>query len=401
MPRRHQFRHGDWESAALRLDEILCAHSGEDAFDEALKLLVAKLAHEGEAGETGFLAQHRDRKAVVEVNRLLRAAQARWRGILPPGVTTRLTGPDLERCASVLDHVRLLADDMVGLDAIFEFMVAKAAKGQKGQYFTPRHVIAEVVAMVRPTAGERVVDPACGSGGFLRHAWLQEPKCQAWGFDQDPRALAVARVMLAASGQPLARVKRVDSLRRPQSRQRSGAGPVIEDCMASQQPSFRGFDVVLTNPPFAGDVGREYADGYELAHGHRVERDVLFLERCVELLKPNGRLAIVLPHNKVGAEGWAYLRAWLLERVAVVAVLGLGRNTFMPHTSQKACVVIGCKRPRPTRDFRNDEILFFISERDGKDPRGRLLTTAGVIDHDLAQATPLVRRRFELLQGGA
>ena len=403
MTRRHGFRHGDWESAALRLDEIICAHSGEDAFEEALKLLVAKLAHERDGARAAFLARQRDDRAVCEVNRLLRAAGERWRGILEPGATTCLSGPELVRCASVLNRVRLLADDLVGLDAIFEFMVTRAAKGQKGQYFTPRHVIAEVVAMVKPTPGERVVDPACGSGGFLRHALLQEPRCSVWGFDQDPRALRVARVMLAASDQETARVMRVDSLRRPERRRRPKAAAVLEDLMRTQEPSFRGFDVVLTNPPFAGDVGSDYADAYELARGHRVERDVLFLERCVELLKPHGRLAIVLPHNKVGAEQWAYLRSWLLERVAVVAVLGLGRNTFRPHTSQKACVVIGCKRPKPTSPHPEEEILFFISERDGRDHRGRLaLTPDGqAIDHDLAQATPLVRRRFELLQGGA
>jgi type I restriction enzyme M protein len=399
MTRRHEFRHGNWESAALRLDEIICAHSGEDPFEEALKLLVAKLVHEKDAAQTAFLGRHRDEKAVCEINRLLQAAGKRWRGILEPGATTRLNGPELVRCASVLNRVRLLADDLVGLDAIFEFMVTRAAKGQKGQYFTPRHVIAEVVAMVGLTPGERVVDPACGSGGFLRHALLQEPRCSVWGFDQDPRALRVARVMLAASDQKTARVMRVDSLRRPESRRRSS--PVLEDLMRAQEPRFRGFDVVLTNPPFAGDVGSDYADAYELARGHRVERDVLFLERCVELLKPQGRLAIVLPHNKVGAEQWAYLRSWLLERVAVVAVLGLGRNTFRPHTSQKACVVIGSKRPKPTRQFRDEEILLFISERDGKDHRGHLVHTpdGAAIDHDLAQATPLVRRRFQLLQG--
>jgi type I restriction enzyme M protein len=83
-----------------------------------------------------------------------------------------------------------------------------------------------------------------------------------------------------------------------------------------------------------------------------------------------------------------------------VAVLGLGRNTFRPHTSQKACVVIGCKRLQPTRHYRDEEILFFISERDGKDQLGRLAFAPDkqVVDHDLAQATPLVRRRFELLR---
>jgi len=85
MTRRHRFRHGDWESAALRLDEIICAHSGEDPFEEALKLLVAKLMHETDAARPVFLARHRDDAAVGEVNRLLQAAAEKWRGILEPG----------------------------------------------------------------------------------------------------------------------------------------------------------------------------------------------------------------------------------------------------------------------------------------------------------------------------
>jgi type I restriction enzyme M protein len=397
MTKRHTLRHGDWESAAMRLDEIICAHSGEDPFEEALKLLVAKLVHEVDSVEEAFLLN--SEAAITQVNRLLDGASRRWQGIVEPQTSTRLSGPELMRCASVLKDLRLLGDDLVGLDAIFEFMVTRAAKGQKGQYFTPRHVVAEVVAMVRPKLGERVADPACGSGGFLRHALLQAPHCSVWGFDQDGRALRVARVMLAASGQSTATVMRCDSLRRPPF----GAEPLLEDLVRQQAPEFQGFDVVLTNPPFAGDVGSEYAQAYEVARGHRVERDVLFLERCVEILRPGGRLAIVLPHNKVGGERWAYLRAWLLERVAVVAVLGLGRNTFQPHTSQKACVVMGCKRAQPTRQYGNEEILFFINERDGKDQRGRLVTRGEGegIEHDLAEATPLVRGRFDLLQGRA
>jgi len=157
---------------------------------------------------------------------------------------------------------------------------------------------------------------------------------------------------------------------------------------------------VLTNPPFAGDVGDAYGEHYELARGRRVERDVLFIERCVSLLRPGGRFAIVLPHNKVGGDAWAFVRAWLLERTQVVAVLGLGRNTFQPHTSQKACVVIGQKRARPValEAARDEEIVFFLGERDGKDHRGRVVRGAdGAVDHDLAEAVPLVRARFAAL----
>jgi len=388
LAKRHTFFPHDWQTIAVRLDEIISAHSGEDAFEEALKLLVAKLAYErgGEPGR-GFLADH-DR-ALDEGNRLLQ--QAARQGLIEPGAILRLRPPEIVRCAAVLGSVHLLAQDLVGLDAMFEFMVNKAAKGQKGQYFTPRYVVADVVRMLDPGARHLVADPACGSGGFLRHALLHAPRCFVWGFDQDARAVRVARVMLAASGQPASRIMLADSLALP------GKADVlaIEDLMRAHDASFRGFDMILTNPPFAGDVGTTV--GYELARGRHVERDVLFIERCVGLLRPGGRLAMILPHNKLGGKAWAHLRKWLLARVRVVAVLGLGRNTFQPHTSQKACVLVGQKRVRPTVLAPDEEILFFISERDGKDTRGHICygPDGKTVVHDLAEAVSLVRDRFK------
>jgi type I restriction enzyme M protein len=168
LAKRHEFRPGDWQSVAVRLDEIISAASGEDAFEEAFKLLVAKLAHERGGFDQGFLDD--EARALDQGNRLL--AEAAAHGLIEPGSRMRLRAPELSRCAAVLGSVRLLSQDLVGLDAIFEFMVNKAAKGQKGQYFTPRHVVAEVVQMLQPSARQWVADPACGSGGFLRHALL-------------------------------------------------------------------------------------------------------------------------------------------------------------------------------------------------------------------------------------
>jgi type I restriction enzyme M protein len=390
MARRHELRAGEWESAATRLDEIISAHSGEDPFDEALKLLVAKLAYEASgAASEPFLQE--DEAPQETVDRWLADALSRWPGVLGGAQRTRLHAAELRRCGAVLAQCSLLDGELVGLDAIFEYIVGKAAKGQKGQFFTPRFVIHEVVQMLEPRAGERVVDPACGSGGFLRHAARLAPEADVWGFDQDARAVLVAQVMLAASGREARQVIRADSLRRPSE----AAAPVIEHLVRERAPAFDGFDVVLTNPPFAGDVGREYSAQYELAGRGRAERDVLFVERCLELLRPGGRFAIVLPFNKVGGEAYAHVREWLLQRAQVLAVVGLGRNTFQPHTSQKACVVIGQKRAALSTAFQDERITFFVSERDGKDARGRLrLDADGRSLHDLAEATPRVRERL-------
>ncbi|HUQ04814.1 MAG TPA: N-6 DNA methylase [Kofleriaceae bacterium] len=390
MAKRHVHRAGDWSSVAVRLDEIISAHTGQDPFEEALTLLVARLAYERGGRRGAFINDARG--AVTRVDGLVAAAAKRWPGILgtgEPDRRTHLSGAELVRCAAVLDDVSLLADDLVGLDAIFEHITTRVAKGAKGQFFTPRHVIRAIVAMLAPAAGEHIVDPACGSAGFLTHALAACPAAHVHGFDLDPRAVRVARVMLHGRG--LATI--ADSLGTG-----SGVASTLDRSRISPQRQST-FDLVLTNPPFAGDVGDAYRDRYELARaGRRVERDVLFIERCIELLRPGGRFAIVLPHNKVGGDAWAFVRAWLLERAQVAAVIGLGRNTFQPHTSIKACVVIGVKRARPVSlaAARVEDILFFLSERAGKDVRGRLVRRAdGAVDHDLDEAVPLVRRALE------
>ncbi len=397
MPRRLHSRPADWPQVAARLDELIGAHSGEDAFEEGLKLLVAKWAQESgwdeKASPNGAVGGDDDVSDPVErTDRRLDAARRRWPGVLAPDARTRLDAPTLRRCEAVLDHLPLLDAELFGLDAAFEILVNRAAKGQKGQFFTPRPIVSELVRMLAPRVGERVVDPACGSGGFLRHALAESPDCEVFGFDQDPRAERVARIMMAASGRDPDRIQRLDSLRR---------GPGVEiDTLEDRHARVSGrpfapFDVVLTNPPFAGDVGDTYRATYQLAQLGRAERDVLFVERCLELLRPGGRYAIVLPQNKVGGAAWAHVRRYLLERSHVVAVLGLARHTFQPHTAQKTSVVVGVKRAEKTAVAGDDEVLFFICDRAGKDARGRLtLDAAGRTDCDLHEATPRVRARL-------
>ncbi|HVJ91921.1 MAG TPA: N-6 DNA methylase, partial [Labilithrix sp.] len=155
-------------------------------------------------------------------------------------------------------------------------------------------------------------------------------------------------------------------------------------------------DVVATNPPFAG---RAPAAGFEVATLLRSpERDVLFLERALELLRPGGRLGIVLPYNKASGEAFAVVRRWLVERARVLAIVGLPRETFLPHTSQRTFVLFAQKRSRvrATRSARSDErTMFVISERAGKDAGGEPILREGRLDHDLddvaAELRPFLR----------
>ena len=103
-------------------------------------------------------------------------------------------------------------------------------------------------------------------------------------------------------------------------------------------------------------------------------------------------MGIVLPHNKFGGMNWSYLREWLIRHVRIVAVVGLDRNAFLPHTHQKTSVLFGIKRRRPVRQPEAEPILFAISESSGKDSSGRILEREGTdpeqtawerADHDL------------------
>ena len=382
MAKRHHMVAGEWESVFGRLQELVLAGSGEDDLREILKLVVAKLLAE-QRGDGAFAASATPAGTADRVNRLIAAAAERWPGVLPGEPRSLLADEHLHVCVEALAGQALLDASIEALDNAFEFLVSRTAKGAKGQFFTPRHVADACVRIVKPRAGERVADPACGSAGFLLHAFRHVGAAGAgdlWGFDFDQRAVDVGRALMLLGGDGRSHVVRANSLSRPG----------IEELAGAAAP----FDVIVTNPPFAGEVREpDLLAAYELAGGAgRTERDILFLERSVELLRPGGRLAIVLPHNKFAGAPHAAAREWLLRRMRVVCVLGLGRHTFQPHTGQKTSVLFAERRERVLDAPPAEDILFLVSERDGKDARGRIVPRDGVLpgaplweraDHDL------------------
>jgi type I restriction enzyme M protein len=408
MPQRHTLLPGDLQSIFGRLEELVLANSGEDEFEEIFKLLVAKLFAEKSADDSiRFGAHESPAETAIAIDKLIAAAANRWKGIVPGDPRSKLTPEHLAICVEAIESESLLDASLEVLDGAFEYLVGRSAKGSKGQYFTPRQVIDCCVRIMSPTADELVVDPACGSAGFLVHTLLHvqggdsglDTNAYAgkhlWGFDFDQRAAQVAKAMMLVAGDGHSNLYRVNSLLTPAVNRslldgddRHDPQLGIEDVVRTRISRFKGFDVVLTNPPFAGEIREgSLLENYELnRRGRRIERDTVFLERCIQLLRPGGRLGIVLPHNKFGGSSWAYLRQWLLRQVRVVAVLGLARNTFLPHTHQKADVLFGIKRERPRQPSDDESILFMLSERSGKDSTGRVVEKRGSLSTDPAWA---------------
>ncbi len=406
MPKRLANHVGSLESLFLRLEELVLASSGEDEFEEIFKLVIAKLWDEtsGSGRAPRFRRHASSADTHAAITKLLAEADRGWPGVLETR-TPALAKEHLAICVDALAPHRIADEGLEVIDGLFEFLVAKGSKGAKGQYFTPRYVAEFCVRMLDPAPTETILDPACGSGGFLvqalnyvtttneldRSARQRFCESKLFGFDVDARAVRIAKVLLALAGGN-AHVTRLNSLRRKNGRNADGLPSArIEDVMRRAKIG-EGFDLILTNPPFAGDVrDRETLDAYEVARGApNVERDVLFIERCVELLRPGGRMAIVLPHNKLAATSQGRVRRWLLGRARVLGVVGLGRHTFLPHTHQKAGVIFLRRESVRVEDDYN--IFFSVSQKDGKNSKGQPIVRDAValdawtrVDHDLAE----------------
>ncbi|CAG0955391.1 putative type I restriction enzymeP M protein [Methanosarcinales archaeon] len=376
------------------LEELVLADSGKDEFNEIFKLIFAKIWDEKEALENRPSKVVEFRKALDpeitydRINNLFHKACEEWPGIFKPGDDIELAKRHLQVCVGPIEGVRLMGSNLRIMDDAFEYLLPTEAKKKKGQFFTPRHVVEMCVRMLNPTRKEYVMDPSCGSGGFLLHAmdWcypaidneqreLRKHKYAAkylWGIDFETRAAKTSRALMLIAGDGHTNIFGPDvSSLDPKTWYETGSGqllmnglrqakltakkipesePLNDDDKAWEYFDELKFDVILANPPFAGEMkDRKMLAHYELAKPAlkragddkqpKEERDVLFIERILKMLKPGGRAAIVLPQGKFNNSSLAFIREWILRKARLLAVVGLHPNTFKPHTGTKTSVL--------------------------------------------------------------
>nr|WP_239067877.1 N-6 DNA methylase [Actinomadura bangladeshensis] len=414
----------DLRGLVERLEHDALSNAGVAAFDELLKLFFAKLYDEiRPKKDMGKPCQFRvsvsdDRELYRRINGLFQEAKSKPNagGLFDQGDRIKLENDALRLCVSALEPISLAHSDLEVMDAAFEYLVNPEQKGQKGQYFTPRPVVKMAVHMLEPQDGERVIDPACGSGGFLIHSLLSVKEANEmsdsevykyanenlFGVDFDDKLVRVAKMSMIVAGDGKANIVRVNSLD-IRAWQNSEAATRIG--RFRKDVTDGDFDLVLTNPPFSGKVtGRPQLIAYDLfdlasrgllamsddeevengaANGgdgakvrrvNSMKRDILFLERGLDLLRPGGRMAIVLPQGNLNNLGLAGLRDYIFSRARVLAVVGLHYYTFRPFASIKTSVLFlqkwgGTAGPR-IEDY---PIFMAVSSKPGKDNRGRYI----------------------------
>lgn len=384
----------DPKSAIAEFEQLLVSNSGEDPFESAIKLLSAKLVDEVESApaQAKFKIQPTPTQTLKVVESLYRKAIQRWPSLNGNGTELGISPPHLVRAMRPLVGWRLLDSDLSYLDATLERLVSRGSKGELGQYFTPRDVIRLCINILNPSSNDHIIDPACGSGGFLfeafRHATSHSNKAPVClGIDYSAKAVKVASLLAAATPHSKISISKANSLdgREYSSKIPPGWNPFLSKDAGLDTPRARawgawnklGCSLLFTNPPFAGDIDEpDMLDAYEAQGDSAVRRvtsrEHLFLQRAVRLLRPGGRLAIVLPQGLLANPSASYLRDWLFRNCRVLGVIGLHHFTFLPYTAVKTSVLFLTRPKKNEAPIGNYKIFFAVSRNPGKDSRGRI-----------------------------
>lgn len=309
---------------------------------------------------------------------------------------------------SQLQKFCLIDADRDAVGDAFEVFIGHALKGAQGQFFTPKNVVNMIVDIMEISDSDKIIDPCCGSGGFLIEAlkvvWkkVEEKYLELdWptteievekqkiaienfrGIDKDYFLSKVSKAQMAILGDGRAGVFCENSLDIP-SRWNSKTQDKI---------SLEKFDVLITNPPYGSKIkidDRDILKQFELGHKWKKNKKTLiwekmslnksdvpqnlFIERCMDFLKPGGRMALVLPDGIFGNDGLGYLRQYMLNYARVVAVIDLPKETFMPHTSTKTSVIVLQKYKNEIDKSKEYPVFMAVCEKCGHDRRGNIIT---------------------------
>ena len=367
-----------------------------------------------------------------KIRDLFNRAKDQWKGVFPEGTTFDLSDSHLSICVSSLQDVKLFNSNLLVVDEAFEYLVNKSAKGEKGQYFTPRHVIDMCVQMLNPKRGEYMIDTASGSCGFPVHTIFKltghlftnteisesdkKHVLKVFGIDFDEKTVRVARTLnlIAGDGETnILHLNTLDFSRWTDQTEKDkkwintyGKGFDRLEKLRHEKGEDKqfNFDILMANPPFAGDIKEsrilhQYELGFKSngkAH-NKVGRDILFIERNIDFLKPGGRMAIVLPQGRFNNVTDKYIRDFIAERARILAIVGLHQNTFKPHTGTKTSVLFVQKWDDKLCPKTDDYPIFFaVSERGGKNNSGDYICSMNsngwpkldknghfIVDHDL------------------
>lgn len=366
-----------------------------EAFWELLKLIFCKIEDE-RSDKISFFASAQDRQSLngqmkvkARIDKIFEIVRGKYQGIFDSNEEIKLEPRVLAYLASQIQGWSLLRSDVDVKGKAYEEIVGSNLRGDRGEFFTPRNICQMAVSMLDPGPDDLILDPACGTGGFLTIAMnhvigkLREQEQKKWaqppsevdylnldrrireyadqnivGIDLNPNLIKAAKMNMVMNNDGAGGLYQANSLEQPMTWNDALRGRYLRD----------NVDLLFTNPPYGANIRVDdpaVLEQFELGHVWEYHKDsdrwmpreprriqksqppeILFIERCVQFLKPGtGRMAIVLPDGILGAPSLGYVREWILDQTRVLASIDLHPDTFQPaNSTQTSLLVLERKR---------------------------------------------------------
>ena len=371
------------------------------AFGELCKIIFVKIADEKAPRRVGepYQFQIKTHEPSHRLGARIRDLYAKEQRKDPDvfSETIKVDDATLRTIVSHLEPINLSATDLDTKGVAFEQFMDGFFKGDFGQYFTPREIIDFAVAMVEPEADDLVLDPACGSGGFLLYAldavrsqaaeyypddpvqgdryWHEFAQQRLFGIEINDELTRVAKMNMILHDDGHSNIANTDALER------------FDDLYELNRDFTRNrFSLILTNPPFGAQVllaERPYLADYVLGRqpnrtGVRRSQktEVLFIERVWQFLQPEkGRCAIVVPDGILANASLQYVRDFILDNFQLLAIISLPPSAFFHFGAAVKSSLLFMRKRGPDETASDEELTFMAApERIGYDATGRKTT---------------------------
>jgi type I restriction enzyme M protein len=358
------------------------------AFWELLKLIFCKIHDEQQNDEVQFFAGANERhgmngplKVQKRIEGLFRQVKDDYPTIFKKSEAIDLKPGVLAYLVSQLQMYSLLESDIDVKGRAYEEIVGSNLRGDRGEFFTPRNVCRMAVAMLDPGERQLVLDPACGTGGFLIIAMnhviekIRSAEMAKWG-NNIKRAEDAVKIRIRKFAEQFIvgmdfNPELVKASKMNMVMNNDGSGSLFQanslEAQATWDPDLAErrmmgrVDILFTNPPFGSKIPvtePSILESYDLGHAWIYDKsadrwkktgaiqksqppEILFIERCIKVLKPGtGRAAIVLPDGILGSPGLGYVREWILANTRILASIDLHPDTFQPDVSIQTSVLV-------------------------------------------------------------
>ncbi len=399
--------------------------SSQGAFEEFIKILFLKILDEKNEKNLFYILKEEyelinkgrfSDKFNERISTLLNNIKDNYQELFDKDETIKVSINSLAFIVNKLQNINFESstDDAKGL--AFQKFLSSHSKGGRGQFFTPEEVINFCVEIIQPKANEKIIDPTCGSGGFLFSSLRYFEKNNfhdidiiknnnLFGIDINKDVIKTAKMKLLLEEVNINNFINLNSIEEIEK--------IFDLYNINEEENL--FDIVLTNPPFGtqgkitnSNILRQYELGYKwIKNGNEFIKtdkllssqvpDVLFIERCLQLLKNHGKLAIVLPNGILENMSLSYVRHYLKINCNIIAIIKLPEDTFIPYGTGVKTSLLFLEK---SNSIKEDNDIFFSKitklgykgNKNGsalykKDKKGNILLKNGnkVIDEDYTQ----------------